>query len=158
MNPANPTYPQLTPRQKAREMAFQFLYQLDQTKGSMAIGEIEAEFKIHADHFNTAQLSRDFALRLVKQTLSSLDAIDAVITSHAENWRIDRIGAIEKAFLRMGAAELIYFKDVPASVTLNEVIELSKYFGEAETPAFLNGILDPISRDPQATEGKVLSE
>ena len=58
----------------------------------------------------------------------------------------------------MGTAELLYFKEVPASVTLNEVVELSKLFGEAETPAFLNGILDPISQEPLAQAGKVASE
>ena len=81
-----------------------------------------------------------------------------MIIKHAENWRLDRISAVDKAFLRMGVAELLYFKDVPASVTLNEVVELSKYFGEADTSAFLNGLLDPISKEPIAVAGKVPSE
>ncbi len=57
----------------------------------------------------------------------------------------------------MGTAELLYFKDVPASVTLDEVVELSKRFGEAETPAFLNGILDPIAKEPDAIDKKTPS-
>jgi transcription termination factor NusB len=67
------------------------------------------------------------------------------------------VGAIEKSFLRMGTAELLYFKDVPASVTLDEVVELSKRFGENDTPLFLNGILDPISKLPEAQSNKVAS-
>ena len=80
-----------------------------------------------------------------------------MIVKHAQNWRIDRINSVDKSILRMGIAELLFFKDVPASVTMDELVELSKVFGEAETPSFVNGILDPISREPMATNGKVAS-
>ncbi len=154
------TMPQLTPRQRAREIAFQFLYRLDHESLSaqMTLRTIEAEFKAHADHFVIPAESYDFALRIVKEVTQNQKAVDQMIKTHAENWRIERLGTVERAFLRMGTAELLYFKDVPAAVTLNEVIELSKYFGEAETPAFLNGILDPISKEELALAGKVESE
>jgi len=149
----------LTPRQKARELAFQFLYQFDRELPSGLTSEmLEKEFKKHASHFGEFKLSEDYALRLVQTTIRELRAIDAAIATHASNWRMDRLGSIEKAFLRIGAAELLYFKDVPASVTLNEIIELSKSFGEEDTPLFLNGILDPISKLPEATSGKVPSD
>ena len=152
-------HPHLTPRQRAREVAFQFLYQFltaDQKMGSPA--EVEKEFQKHMKHFQTPDTTTEFAERLVRTTATCIRDIDSMISKHAENWRLDRLGAIERAFLRMGTAELLYFKDVPASVTLNEIVELSKLFGEAETPAFLNGILDPISREPSALQGKVASE
>ena len=149
----------LTPRQKAREMAFQFLYRFDQEReNSLTPKQIEEDFKKHEGHFGEFEQSQEFALRLVKTTLAELTQIDAMIVKHAQNWKHDRLGAIEKSFLRIGVAELLYFKDVPASVTLNEIIELSKSFGEADTPLFLNGILDPISLEPQALAGKVPSD
>lgn len=153
----NQPHPFLTPRQRAREVAFQFLYRLDQEK-TLDPATVEKDFERHAAHFQTPADSFEFAQRLVRTTATCMQAIDEMIVKHAENWRIDRIGAIEKAFLRMAVAELLYFKDVPASVTLNEVVELSKLFGEAETPAFLNGIMDPISREATALAGKVASE
>lgn len=149
----------LTPRQKAREMAFQFLYRFDQDKESnLSATQIDEAFKKHEGDFGDFPQSEEFALRLIKTTLTELKHVDAMIVKHAENWRHERLGAIEKSFLRIGTAELLYFKDVPASVTLNEIIELSKSFGEAETPLFLNGILDPISQESQALAGKVPSD
>ncbi len=151
--------PNLTPRQKARELAFQFLYRFDRDPGEeLSPGQIEAEFKKHSEHFGEFQHSFDFALRLIQTCLRELRAIDTAIASHAANWKMERLGAIEKAFLRIGTAELLYFKDVPASVTLNEIIELSKSFGEEDTPLFLNGILDPISKLPEASAGKIPSD
>ena len=155
-------HPFLTPRQRAREVAFQFLYRLDQEKladdAQAFAASVEKDFEKHAAHFQTPPESFEFAQRLVRTTATCLKPIDDMITKHAQNWRIERFGAIEKAFLRMGVAELMYFKEVPASVTMNEVVELSKLFGEADTPSFLNGIMDPISRETVATEGKVASE
>jgi N utilization substance protein B len=152
----------LTPRQKAREVAFQFLYRIDQDKISedavSYASAVEKDFEKHAAHFSAPAETLEFSQRLVRTTATCLQAIDAMIVKHAQNWRIERMGAIEKAFLRMAVAELLYFKDVPASVTLNEVVELSKHFGEADTPSFLNGILDPISREETAILGKVASE
>jgi transcription antitermination factor NusB len=149
----------LSPRQKARELAFQFLYRFDrEMKPDLSPEMIEADFRLHTRHFGDFELSTDFALRLIQTTLKELATVDRTIESVAQNWKFDRIGAVDKAFLRMGAAELLFFKDVPASVTLNEIIELSKSFGEEDTPLFLNGILDPISKLPEAVSGKVPSD
>ena len=150
--------PHLTPRQKAREIAFQFIYRFDREPlHSLNETAIDAEFEKHSEHFGNFDHSREFALRLIKATLQNITGLDSLIESTAQNWKIERIGAIEKAFLRIGAAELLYFKEVPASVTLNEIIELSKAFGESDTPLFLNGILDPISKTPEALSGKIAS-
>ncbi len=147
-----------TPRQKAREIAFQFLYRYDQD-GAQQTGTSSGfdEFTKHAKHFECPAESFDFAARLAETTIKQLAIIDEMIKKYAQNWRFERINSVDKSILRMGIAELLFFKDVPASVTLNELVELSKDFGEAETPAFINGILDPISREPLALAGKVPS-
>jgi N utilization substance protein B len=143
-----------SPRHRAREIAFQFIYRYDQEIPGTQIFD---EFTNHAAHFECPQESFDFAARLAETTLKQLKTIDEMIVKHAQNWRIDRINSVDKSILRMGIAELLFFKDVPASVTMDELVELSKVFGEAETPSFVNGILDPISREPMATNGKVAS-
>ena len=149
----------LTPRQKAREIAFQFLYRFDQEKSTdWSESTVEEEFKKHTEHFGEFSLSHEFALRLIQTTLKEIKSIDSVIEKNAQNWKIERIGAVDKAFLRIGVAELIHFKEIPSSVTLNEIVELSKNFGESDTPLFLNGILDPISKLPEALAGKVPSD
>lgn len=140
-------------RKKAREAAFQYLYQLDQPGASGP----SHDFKSHAEHFQLQADSYEFANRLAHAVLDNISTIDQMIGKHAKEWRVERLGAVEKSLLRLGVAELLFFKDVPASVTLDEVIELAKAFAEADAPAFLNGILDPVSREPQAVAGKVAS-
>jgi N utilization substance protein B len=144
-----------SPRHKAREIAFQFIYRFDQETPMTQVFE---EFSRHATHFECPQESFDFAARLAETTLKQLKSIDEMIVKYAQNWRIDRMNSVDKSILRMGVAELLFFKDVPASVTLNELVELAKAFGEADTPSFINGILDPISREPLALSGKVPSD
>jgi len=152
--PTSGRNPHITPRQKAREIAFQFLYRYDH---EVPASQVFDEFTKHAEHFDCPPESFDFAARLAETTIKQLTMIDEMIQKYAQNWRLERIGAVDKSILRMGIAELLFFKDVPASVTLNELVELSKDFGEAETPAFINGILDPVSREPLALAGKVPS-
>ena len=141
-------------RKRAREAAFQYLYQLDQPGATISP---LSDFKSHAKHFKLEADAFEFANRLASSVVENVLEIDAMITKHAKEWRVERLGAVEKALLRMGTAELLYFKDVPASVTLDEIVELAKTFAEAEAPSFLNGILDPISREPAAVAGKVAS-
>ena len=156
---SSPNTVQLTPRQKAREIAFQFLYRFDQDLIPEANETwIREEFKKHTEHFGEFALSHEFALRLIQTTLQELKRIDSLIEKAAQNWKLERIGAVDKSFLRLGTAELVFFKEIPASVTLNEIVELSKSFGEADTPLFLNGILDPISKLPESLAGKVPSD
>ena len=144
-----------SPRHQAREIAFQFIYRFDQ---ETPMTQVYEEFTRHAEHFECPKESFDFAARLAETTLKQLIAIDDMIVKHAQNWRIERMNSVDKSILRMGAAELLFFKDVPASVTLDELVELAKTFGEAETASFVNGILDPISREPMAVNGKVPSD
>jgi transcription antitermination factor NusB len=151
--------PQLTPRQKAREIAFQFIYRFDRDQSSpLTPSQIDEDFERHSAHFGEIKLAKEFALRLIQATLRELPTIDRLIETQAQNWKFERIGAVDKAFLRIGVSELMYFKEIPASVTLNEIVELSKIFGEEDTPLFLNGILDPISKLPEAVAGKIPSD
>jgi N utilization substance protein B len=145
-------------RKKAREAAFQYLYQLDQPDSTGPLAQMNNDFRSHARHFGLEEDSIEFADRLAGTVLANVGAIDAMITKHARDWRVERLGSVEKSLLRLGVAELLYFKDVPAAVTLDEVIELAKKFAEAEAPAFLNGVLDPVSREPAAVAGKVASD
>ncbi len=142
----------------ARQTAFQFIYRLDNEKNPLPKpNELATEVLAHFTHFSVNEDAREFALRLVLNTLQNLPKVDETLAAHLQNWRMERIGSVEKALLRMGTAELLYFKDIPTSVTLDEIVELGKTFGTDESASFLNGILDPISKLPEATTGKVAS-
>ena len=83
-----------------------------------------------------------FCLGLFDGITTNLSAIDAQLAAAAENWRLPRMAAVDRNVLRMGAYELLFTPDTPSSVALNEAIELARRYGSADSPAFVNGVLD----------------
>lgn len=84
----------------------------------------------------------DFAEDLIHGVIENSDDIDDKIKGLARNWDFDRIAKIDLAILRLAVYELLYRKDIPPVVTINEAIDLSKDFSTAESRRFVNGILD----------------
>ena len=84
----------------------------------------------------------EFAHSLLRRAWNNRTECDAVITKLAENWDFSRITPIDKAVLRMGIAELLYFPDIPTRVTINEAIEIAKMFSTDKSGVFINGMLD----------------
>lgn len=89
---------------------------------------------------------KSFAEHLVKGVAEHLEEIDSLVNSYATNWALDRMARVDLAILRLAAFELLYCPDVPHNVVINEAIELGKRFGTEETPPFINGVLDHLSR------------
>ncbi len=89
----------------------------------------------------------EFAQALVRGALEDREDLDARIEAASINWRIPRMPTVDRNILRLGAYELRHRSDIPASVSMNEAIELAKRFGGAESRAFVNGILDRIAAD-----------
>ena len=87
-----------------------------------------------------------YANRLVEGTLERRPEIDQRITTHADNWNLNRMAVIDRNILRLGAYELLYLDDVPSKVCINEAIELAKRFGDADSGKFINGVLDAIHK------------
>ena len=90
---------------------------------------------------------RIFAENIVRGVISRLDELDAKIEDYTRNWSIHRLGSVERNVLRMAFYELLHCPDVPAPVVLNEAIDLAKYFSNAESGRFVNGILDRLNKD-----------
>lgn len=91
--------------------------------------------------------ARAYAERLVRGVLEDREALDALIQGISRNWRLDRMGAVDRNLLRLGAYELQTLKEeVPRNVVINEAVELAKRFGSRESGGFVNGILDRIGR------------
>ena len=86
-----------------------------------------------------------FAMTIVKGMDTRGTEIDQHIESASKNWRLVRMPVVDRCILRLAAVEMVVMKDVPASVTINEAVELAKRFGEKESRAFVNGILDRIA-------------
>lgn len=126
-------------RTRARELALQFLYQLD-LRGPELLEEAKAFFRAEEDD----KSARDFAAQLVNGVCEHRQELDAVIRGVAQNWEIARMAVIDRNVLRMAAFELFHCPDVPPKVAINEAIELGKRFSTQNSGAFINGILDKI--------------
>lgn len=73
--------------------------------------------------------------------------IDTMLTRNMPNWRLERLAAVDRNILRIGTAELVFVEDVPAKVAIHEAIRLAEKYGSAESPGFINGVLDAVYRD-----------
>ena len=129
-------------RRKSREFALQVLYQLDIIKQD-AIKTL-SQFQ---DHFLGNGERDDFMERLVLGVHNRSQEIDRFIEKYSENWRLNRMTIIDRAILRMATFDLLYCKEIPPKVTLNEAIELGKRFGSEDSGRFINGILDRIQNE-----------
>ncbi|MCD6405003.1 MAG: transcription antitermination factor NusB [Planctomycetes bacterium] len=93
-----------------------------------------------------------FSMELFDMTFSHIADIDPLLESVAQNWHLGRMAAIDRALLRMAACELIYYKDAPPKVVINEAVELAKRYSTAASGSFVNGILDKIHKDRVKSE------
>jgi len=89
----------------------------------------------------------DFARLLIKGTLENLGDVDAAVRHHLEHWDFDRLSRVDLALLRVSAYCLLYQHDIPASVTIDEAVDIARAFGGADSWRFVNGVLDAIRRD-----------
>jgi len=100
-----------------------------------------------------SESTREFANQLFEGAVARAGTSDRLIERLAENWRIDRLAAVDRNILRLAIWEF-QSGSAPAKVVIDEAIELAKKFSSAEAPAFLNGILDAVykSLEPEAAE------
>ncbi len=130
-------------RRSGRAYALQLLYARDGDVGTdvnRAAESWASEFELELE-----EPAQAFARDLVAAAVSRASEIDELITTSSKNWRIDRMSRVDRNILRLGACELLAFRDVPVKVVINEAVELAKRFGTAESSAFVNGVLDRIA-------------
>ncbi len=126
----------MTLRRKSREFALQMLFEWDMTRQDPARVE-----KLFWKSARAAVSTREFADQLFEGTIAQADAIDEMVGKFSDNWRLDRLAAIDRNILRLAIYEL-RAATAPAKVVIDEALELAKKFSSAEAPAFLNGVLD----------------
>lgn len=97
------------------------------------------------DDLAVAPEEREFASGIVRTVASSHDELDAALMAVTDNWRLERIGAIERSVLRLGAAELRR-GEAPPRVIIQEAVRLAERFGSAASARFVNGVLDAYAR------------
>jgi N utilization substance protein B len=128
-------------RRRGREFALQILFQID-----MGGSEIEEATSTFWEGKKVAADSRRFAESLVQGTTDHLTEIDARLREGLAHWRLPRIAAVDRSVLRLAVYELLYEKETPPIVVIDEAIELAKRFGGEESGLFVNGVLDGIRK------------
>ncbi len=130
-------------RRKAREYALQILFQIDFISGNVGDESFE---RFWSDKKESADVKK-FSKELVIGTISKLNEIDLIIERATENWPLKRMAAVDRNILRLATYEILYRKDIPPAVTINEAVEIAKKFSQAESAPFINGILDRLSKE-----------
>lgn len=127
--------PAFDPRSQAREHALSLLYEAE-TKG--VDGRIVLEGLIVPPD--------DLTRLLVEGVTDHLADIDRIIADHAAGWTLDRMPALDRGILRLGVFELLYRRDIPVAVVLDEAVELAKTFSTDDSSRYVNGVLAAVAR------------
>jgi N utilization substance protein B len=130
-------------RRRAREYTLQILFQIDFKGREVSSNDFE-NFWLDK---NESEDVKKFTEDLVKGTIKRLDEIDSRIEKIAENWVLKRMAAVDRNILRFAAYEILYRKDIPSAVSIDEAIEVAKKFSSSEAASFINGILDRLAKE-----------
>lgn len=133
-------------RRRAREAALQMLYQCEVGRAG-AYESIGTYWSTRDANGEVSESQREFANRVVRGTLDRQAEIDAILTSHAQNWRVERMAVIERLVLRLAVYEMLAETETPSKVIINEAIELARSFSGDEAVGFVNGVLDAVRKE-----------
>jgi transcription antitermination protein NusB len=131
-------------RSRAREVTLQLLFQWDQNPTAVPRRAIQ---KFATDRLQGDAEMVAYSLALLDGVAANKEQIDPAITAAATNWRLSRMMTVDRNVLRLGAYELLFDPNgQPIEVVINEAIELARRFGSADSPSFVNGVLDKIGK------------
>lgn len=129
-------------RREERELAFVLLFEQAVT------GDTIPEIIVSAEDLREVKVET-FALKLACGTDSNLVKIDEVINKYSRGWKVDRLAKVSAAVLRLCVYELIFEKDIPISVSINEAVEIAKTYATVEDASYVNGVLSSIAKDKE---------
>ena len=126
-------------RRLARQTALQTLYQID-------IAKISAEegLATRLEETELEEPDQQYTANVVKSVVLHLEEIDSLLGKFAVDWAIDRMPIVDRNILRLAIGEILYAKDIPVKVSINEAVELAKIFSSDESARFVNGVLGAI--------------
>jgi len=120
-----------------------FCWDFNGMKEKNLTGLVSQNFKQFAPKFN----DHGFVRSLINGVVDKLDEIDKYITKYATEWPLNQITIVDRNILRIGVYELVFDREIPAKVAINEAIEIAKTFGGESSGKFVNGVLGAIYKD-----------
>ena len=133
---------------------------LEHIKLLLSDKEITDNFYINGSPIENSQsiLSDDilsYSYRLIESTISKTDIIDKHISAKLKNWDLKRIALIDKLILRLSLTEMFFFEEIPNKVSIVEGVEIAKIYGNNDSSAFINGVLDSLYNDLENNKIKI---
>ncbi len=132
-------------RTEAREKIMIILYQIDFYIKNDISFDLEEVFK------ENLEIDNKYVKDIVNGVLENIEKIDSVISKYLDNWDLDRLGKTDKAILRLGTYEILYY-DTPKIVAINEAVELSKKYSDDKVVKLINAVLDKINDNEDTHE------
>jgi N utilization substance protein B len=103
------------------------------------------------------ETDRDFAIQLLRHALTELDENKILVEKQIKNWEIERVALMDLCLMQIAVTEIKNFDSIPVNVTLNEYIDLARYYSTPKSPNFINGTLDAIVKELRS-DGKIFKE
>lgn len=127
----------MSARTKSRKRALDILFESEAqslpTGGTLAERVGDTEYPVN-----------EYAVRLIEGVVEHRERLDQIIADNARDWTLDRMPAVDRNLLRIGAYEILYVDDVPDAVAVSEAVELASDLSTDESPSFVNGLLSRI--------------
>lgn len=151
-------------RRKSRETAMKLLFQMTSNKEELK--DVIANFKENYDksNINSSSLTGEnleqdvenidideidlvYITKLLKGIQENVQELDSEISKYLKNWKLNRLNKVDLCILRIGAYEILFSKDVPSAVCINEAVELGKKYSDEKSASFINGLLDSLLKN-----------
>ena len=123
------------------------LYAYETIRDAGVESESDASVEGQISRYKLEGRYADFARQLFLKVTQNLETVDKLMMEKLQHWDISRVTLIDKCILQMGISEILFFPDIPRTVSIDEAIELTKIYGTADSYKFVNGILDTIEEE-----------
>src|SRR6056297_3394310 len=110
------------------------------------LGRFEARLTAFCEKYALSEKDYPHFFTLVRGVRTQLDEIRHLLTAHSQHWKIDRMSTVDRTLMKIAVFEMLYCDDVPATVAINEAIEISKRFSSEDAGRFINGVLDGVCK------------
>lgn len=127
-------------RHESRELAFVLIFEKSFQCELSVVELIENALELELFPTNA------FAENLAKKVYENIDAIDELINENLVGWSAKRISRVSRAILRLSVCEMLYSKDLPVGVIINEAVEIAKKYATNEDASYVNGVLGSIAK------------
>lgn len=127
------------PRTRARIAAVEVLYRIDlvEAEPSQLTEEVIRRRRLRAN-------SADYLRTLIQKTIQEQERIDASLSRSLTDWKLDRLSYVDRAILRLATCEILLLPQIPPKVSIDEAVELARFYGTQSSARFVNGVLDSL--------------